>query len=188
LWFARPDQFSDEYEGFSTIGNREESRETADIFRRMSVVSCWNHFKSESFPLWKIYLNNSKYGVAIVSTVEKVMESITDQEQKKYINPFAVTYVPPDYDYDGINADIAISRKKNFYQYEDEIRFALNYGGYSHDQGEAVGIEPSRLIEQIITSPYMPVWVEDMIKDVMGKYGLASVPIKPSIVKDTLLK
>jgi len=127
IWFVRPDQFSDEYEGFSTVEDSPKAKEVADVFRKMSVVSCWNRFTSESFALWRIYLVGSKYGIAIVTTVGDFMNSVNDPAEKKAITPFGIKYVEHDYNVDGINKDIAITRKKSFYYYEQEVRFALSY-------------------------------------------------------------
>ncbi|MBK7095630.1 MAG: hypothetical protein IPH57_11470 [Saprospiraceae bacterium] len=72
LWFPRVDQFSDEFEGLAVINTPSEA---ADYFRKLSLVSCWNYFITESFPLWKIYLGNEPAGIGLVSTVGDFKES-----------------------------------------------------------------------------------------------------------------
>ncbi len=188
IWFVRPDQFSDEYEGFSTVDDTLEAKETADVFRKMSVVSCWNHFTTESFALWRIYLVGSKYGVAIVSTVVDFMSSINNKSEKEYITPFGIKYVTHDYKVDGINSEIAITRKKSFYNYEEEVRFALIYGGTEQPLGRAISVVPSTLIKEVICSPYMPGWVKDLLTQTLKSNNLSHIPIRDSIVKDSILK
>lgn len=188
IWFSRPDQFSDEYEGFSTISQTQDARKYADIFRKMSVVSCWNHFTSESFALWRIYMSGSKYGVAIVSTVGDFINSLTDHHEKANMKPFGVQYVNHDYSIDGINQDIAITRKKSFYDFEQEIRFASRLGGPEQPEGRSISIEPNHCIKEVICSPYMPPWVKHLLSETMKMYGYNTTVIRDSIVKDTMLK
>ena len=126
IHFTRPDKFSDQYEGLSTIDVDSDSFKYADTFRQMSVVSSWNHYQTESFPLWKIYLGGSKYGVAIISDVGSFKDSIISKSVLTSLMPYGVRYVAPSYTYHGMNASIIISRKKDFYEFEKEVGLLLN--------------------------------------------------------------
>lgn len=187
IWFTRLDQFSDEYEGLAVIQSKSDA---AEYFRKLSLASCWNHFLSESFPLWKIYLNNEQAGVAIVSTVGDFMKSVKESD-KQHITPYQVRYVQPDVNYVGLNNMILATRKKNFYEYEQEIRFNYYTGGgkdFEQPIGKLISVDPHALIKKIILSPYMPQWIEETLKSIIKKYGYSSLAISTSMVKDTMLK
>lgn len=187
LWFPRVDQFSDEYEGLAILDTPSED---ADYFRKLSLVSCWNYFLTESFPLWKIYLGNEPAGIGLVSTVGDFKLSLKNEDDREHITPYQVQYVNPDETYDGINNMLLVTRKKNFYEYENEIRFNYYTGGGNFEQpvGRAIQLEPKQLINKVILSPYMPFWIRSTFEDIIKKYGLGDIQIAESIVKDKMLK
>ncbi|MBK7095629.1 MAG: hypothetical protein IPH57_11465 [Saprospiraceae bacterium] len=53
---------------------------------------------------------------------------------------------------------LLVTRKKNFYEYENEIRFNYYTGGGKFEQpvGKTIELDPEKLIKKIILSPYMP--------------------------------
>jgi hypothetical protein len=58
-----------------------------------------------------------------------------------------------------MNASIVISRKKDFYEFENEVRMAIEYGsGTQMPEGldVQININPTILIKEVICSPYMP--------------------------------
>ena len=186
LWFPRVDQFSDEYEGFAVIDTPSTD---ADYFRKLSLVSCWNLFKTESFPLWKIYLGNEPAGIGLVSTVGNFKNSLSNAEDRDNITPYLVQYVNPNETYDAINNMLLVTRKKNFYEYENEIRFNYYLGGGDFEQpvGMPIKLNPKKLINKVILSPYMPFWIRSTFIDIIGRYGLNDLTIEESIVKDKML-
>ncbi len=186
LWFSRIDQFSDEYEGLAVI---KASTSDVELFRKQSLVNCWNKYQSESFPLWKIYLGSDKAGVAIVSSVESLMNSIRDPEHRNRITPYIVRYIPHDVFYDGINNMLLITRKKDFYSYEEEIRFNYYSGGdIEQPIGKYFVIDPKALIHKVILSPYMPEWIEKSMRNILLTYGFSSVLVNKSEVRDAMLR
>ncbi len=188
IWFVRPDKFSDEYEGFSVINiDDENAKETADFFRKTGYVNCWNWFRRESFHLWHIYGGSDKYGLAITSTVEKFKNSIADENIKSTTDAYLINYVEPYRTYDGINGLICNTRKKNWYDYEEEIRF-INYQGYEvPNAGENVELDIVSMIDSIILSPYVDDWFIPAFKDLIQKYGLNPDIVKKSEIRDSML-
>lgn len=186
LWFPRVDQFSDEYEGFAVIDTYSSD---ADYFRKLSLVSCWNFFRTESFPLWKIYLGNEPAGIGLVSTVGDFMKSLSNNEDRDNITPYLVQYVNPNETYVSINNMLLVTRKKNFYEYENEIRFNYYTGGGEIEQpvGMPIKLNPKKLIKKVILSPYMPFWIRSSFEDIISKFGLHDLTIEESNVKDKML-
>lgn len=186
--FSRLDKFSDEYEGLAVVDGMPES---ADYFRKRICASCWNRYKAESFALWKIYLGGDQAGVAIKSKVGYFMDSIKDKEVKNRIIPGRVFYVEHYKRFDLINSWVLASRKKDFYEYEQEVRFIYeSNGSQEQPEGVMVGIQPEVMIEEIILSPYMPEWIESTMKSIISEFGYKGLlpKIKMSKVKDVLLK
>jgi hypothetical protein len=188
LWFASMHTFSDEYEGRALIREEYRNEDAVNFFRNISQVSCWNHFQTESFPLWKIYLGGDKIGVAIVSTIRAVKESISDENLIESIEAYAIEYVDPQDSSDQTNDLIQVTIKKNFYQYENEIRFVHRDNSGHDNSGSAISIDVDKMVNQIILSPYTPYWAEKSIKDLVEKYGINPNKITNSIVKDGMLK
>lgn len=188
LWFASLDTFSDEYEGYAMLEKEAKASAAFETFRTWSLVSCWNKFITESFPLWKIYLGGDKIGVGIVSTVGGVKNSIISKEEKERIEGFQIEYVPIDYKEDITNHLILATIKYDFYSYEDEIRFTYRYGNNPKIAGKAIKINTDILINQIIMSPYIPDWAIDSLRDLCSKYNIDPNLLKSSMVKDTMLK
>ncbi len=186
LWFARLDQFSDSYEGFATVNIEDSAKEVADRFRKRSIVSCWNHFRVESFPLWKIYLGGNKNGVAIISNVGLLKKSLINPENLGRLYAYGIDYVSPDYTWHGLNSSIVASRKKQFYSYEEEVRFAFEAD--NQPIGKAIKINPSILISEIILSPYMETWVKDLIVNILYEKNLSVIPLRDSIIRDRMLE
>lgn len=188
LWFPRPDQFTDEFEGFATI---EINNKGADYFRKLSLISCWNEFESESFALWKIYLGNKQAGIGLVSTVGDFMQSITNDDDRDSITPYKVQYVNPNKKYNGMNNMILITRKKDFYTFENEIRFNYYEGGgrdFEQPKGKAIALDPVKLIGKVILSPYMPIWIRNSLESILEKFNLQQIILEESLVRDKMLK
>lgn len=186
IMFSRMDQYNDKYEGLAIVNSTDTSIE---FFRKQSVVNCWNHFTKESYALWRIYLSKEETGVAIVSTVGDFKQSIKDLEVKNNIEALTVKYLPHNKVYKGITNQLLASRKKNFYEYEEEIRFNYSNPEYretEHPERIPIKLNPFILIKQIILSPYMPTWIENSFKHILGKYGLQDIEVRHSEIKENL--
>lgn len=188
IWFSRPDKFSDEYEGFAVINIEDATaKEIADSFRKMSFINCWNYFRRESFHMWHIYGGPDKYGIGVISTVQNVKDSIQDEYIKSRVEAYTIKYVPAYEIYDGLNGLIVNTRKKEWYDYEEEVRF-IDYQGFVQDQtGEAVNIDVNLMIQQVILSPYVDDWFVAVIHDLLEKYGINKDLIIRSELRDSML-
>src|SRR4051812_1971046 len=57
-------------------GKAKQLEKRIGTLRDTTFVSCWSMGKSESYPLWKIYLGGSRNGVAIRTTVGRLRSSL----------------------------------------------------------------------------------------------------------------
>jgi hypothetical protein len=143
IFFARPDRFTDPWEG--TWGGRDllrfredhghlslddlekewktihDRRKTA---RARIGVSCWHESPHESAALWELYLPRG-LGVAIKSTTTHLLDGM--QGSQRAVEAVELTYE----DYRGLElgSDVKklLSFKRSEFQHEREIRFLLDF-------------------------------------------------------------
>lgn len=117
-------------------------------------VSCWTQTEDENFALWKIFTNQVG-GVAIKTTIEKFLQSITipiEIEHKSvrykpfYSRPFAQKLD---------SVDDCVFSKYGFYEYEKEYRFAINLKKNSKPTYIYIPVDFSSMIDKLYLSPYM---------------------------------
>ena len=185
-WILKNLEHTDEYKKYSESASYHIER-----LRNSNFISCWTMKKIESRVLWATYLDNTKQGVAIKSTVGKFKESIdfkgTGYNYKivDYRNQFEFNELQ--------STDIIINSKNTAYQEEAEVRFSVLCDEFflvpNHPQNGAIneiqkGILDKRisnnkiipfdvdldiLTSNIMISPYCSEWqkrnIEQLIKD-----------------------
>lgn len=154
--------------------------------RGLTLVNCWSINRTESYALWKIYLEGSKTGVAVKSTVSKLKKAIENEtnsfEETIYLGKVDYSdYLPEN----GLNRFKIVTTKKEFYEFENELRlFILHYpkseGGvnppYDLEIGRNVNIETNTLVDEIYLSPFAGSWFQETLKETVKK-------IKPNLTK-----
>ena len=180
LWFSRPFQFEDQWEGLFPPSYVRRTRQYADAsgipfeefdrdFRKRlqrhryaHFVSCWHMSNFESDAMWKLYaLANT--GIAIQSTVGNVEECLSPHSSGQVI------YYDPSHDVrsPSIFGPRDILFKRSFFSWEQEYRFwfdddellqTIEAGQQFRDEdlsmGRAVGIsDMARLIKKIVVAP-----------------------------------
>lgn len=155
--------------------------------RNSTYISCWVNKQNESRSFWASYLDLSKQGVAIKTTVGDFIDSI-DWEGKGF------DYNRIDYrdkfDNEEIQSNItAVNTKNPAYVDENEIRFtinSLNELSIPHDPIEKVleklslqyklgnvlsrKVDLFRLVSELIISPYSSSWQKDNIVKLIHDY------------------
>ncbi len=128
-------------------------------------VSCWHRNEVESIAMWKLY-TDGKDGVAIQTTIDRLKSSVAGDPRYIYIGDVEYTD-QPELHHPG--KEVITIRpmllKGTSYSHEREVRVFLNrfldLAGYeesrrspSHLKGEALKIELSTLIQQVIVAPF----------------------------------
>lgn len=126
-------------------------------FTHSVKVSCWHISNHESEAMWKLY-NGSEFGVAIQSTVGKLISSISKAEEEIFIGN--VKYI--DYETDSFN-DIQwfeyCYHKRNSFSHENELRLS-HFNSTElllqnqNPSGDLIEIDPKELIGQVLVSPF----------------------------------
>ncbi|MER8925795.1 DUF2971 domain-containing protein [Mesorhizobium sp. M0859] len=145
-------------------------------------VSCWHARKQESAALWKLYAE-AQAGVAIKSSAARLCEAI---ETDKAIILGAVSYRDFESTYtDVTNGLNAAFTKRDSYEHEHEVR--LLYWDM-HVQGESSGktipCNPSKMIEEVVVSPYSEDWMVSTVSAVVRSMGF-EFPVRKSRLMDT---
>mgnify|MGYP003667911922 FL=1 len=117
-WILKNLEDTDEYKTHS-----EGATKHIEKLRDTSYISCWTMKERESRPLWATYLDNSKQGVAIKTSVKKLMNSVQWDD-------FGFSYQVVDYRSDFTfeelqSLNVAINTKNPAYVEESEVRFHI---------------------------------------------------------------
>lgn len=112
----------------SNYKNNPNLLESAKFFietiRSQTYISCWTRKEHESRSLWANYLDSTKQGVAIKSTVGNFLDSI---DWNGNFCDYKIIDYRNEFDDDEIqNNTIIINTKSTAYREETEIRFSIN--------------------------------------------------------------
>lgn len=156
--------------------------------RNRALVNCWSLGRHESYALWKIYLDGARTGVAIrtnVSALKAALENGGDPEPEDvYLAEVEYGDYLPDED---VNAFTLISRKRNFYAYENELRlFMLRNGSDdSPAAGRFLRVDLETLVDKIYLSPFAGPWFRKTFEHTLRKLNPELVDrLETSLIRD----
>jgi hypothetical protein len=133
---------------------------------RITFVNCWYESEHESDAMWRLYAEQSRFAVAIQSTVG-LLRKYTEEQ----ITVGRIRYI----DYCKAFPDISFPHffKRKAFEHEREVR-AVMIDMHSDVKvaGKAVGINPQLLILGVKISPLCPLWFLEVVQDVTRKYEL----------------
>jgi hypothetical protein len=203
IYFSRLDKFEDPYEGY-VPANDDYLKRIAPVFNYMNkfqYANCWHINENESAAMWKLYLD-SKNGIAIQSTVNRLKKSLQGTAQWIYISEIQYR------DYSKINSlqindairnpnSMTIQSKNNVeqiaffpgtfkrksFEHERELRvicktlYDPNFQDKMHIEpdtpfGKKINCEIADLIESIYISPTSDVWFENLVNTILIKLNI----------------
>jgi len=106
-----------------------KEKELEDL-KRSTYVNCWTVDTYENYALWKIYLEGSKSGVAIKSTLSRLSKSIQEYDKEIIIDDVKYSdYIDIENldKIENLNRLPLITTKRRYYEYEKEIRIIWYY-------------------------------------------------------------
>jgi hypothetical protein len=204
LYFTKADQFSDKHEftlpASTTKMLREqypkqaiiEAEESIEKYRNETFVSCWTMKLEESYHLWKIYLGDSKHGVAIKTTAGKLRQSLKKENKNKQVKMYHVrvkysNFIKPD----NLNYIQIASTKKEFYKGEDEARLFFSLDDDApllpiNELGINFVIDCRAVIDSIYLSPFGGKAFDEAFSEMLqNKYKFLKHRVKHSEIIDS---
>lgn len=199
LYLARADTLEDPFEGHGTQMNRlrdeatiaevlsypDSNQAAGDSLRRLfrnsvqtlrqsMYVSCWCSGDTEKDTMWKAYGGD---GVVVQSTYDKLRENLPgigpNHERSTYIG--CVRYL----DYHGSDwipqgyVFFPFIHKRKEFEEEKEVRIIyFGLGQQIEDSGISIPIEISKVIDDVRIYPGAPVWIREILTNIIRKYGL----------------
>jgi hypothetical protein len=200
IYFSRLDKFEDPYEGYLPA-NDDYLKRVASVFNyvnKFQYANCWHINENESAAMWKLYLD-SKNGIAIQSTVNRLKKSLQDADERVYISEIQYR------DYSKINPlhvndaiknpnSVTVKRSSNIeqisfypgtfkrksFEHEKELRAICktlddpNFQEKMHIEpntpaGKKVNCKILELIESIYISPTADAWFESLVNTIIAK-------------------
>ncbi len=204
LYFTRLDILKDQFEGritprdekdiedsmpTHTPQDRENVKDLYNSDRNNYYANCWCMKNYESNLMWNAYIKSNK-GIAIRSTDKKLRDSFNDEREIKlgkveYIDRATTPILDK-------CAHSQVLHKSKSYEDERELRAFLMkfvpvqgkkdlvWGGLAPpEKGLFVKVNLDSLIEEVVVKKDAPLGFEDLVADVMRKYGL-NKPVKHS--------
>lgn len=150
---------------------------------KFTYVSCWHENEGESEALWRLYCPVGSAGLAIQTTKGALQESLSDPLD---ITIGRVKYLDFNREFSGVND--AIFRKRKSLMHECEVRAVFTAPAFGADpaihpqpRGIAKPVVVSKLIKQVVVSPFAPGWFAGVLHQCMRRFD-AEVDVMPSDV------
>lgn len=148
-------------------------RENIRNWREMNYVSCWHQSDYESEAMWQLYTRDSKQGVAIQTTFERLYKSLPVVQQAEF---GMVNYV--DYrEYNNGTSKNTIHPfeapwyKRISFKHENEFRVIIedNRKPGFRDWDKTITVDLNMLIENVYISPQADKWFAKLVCDIIRK-------------------
>lgn len=213
LYFANVLSFDDPYECYLPVPTFEQYRDLrlyddayADVkpedvqglyehdihsikdSRKLLFVNCWHISDHESAATWKLY-PNSPDGVAIQSTVARLIESLSKAKEDvligkvKYVD-YTTVRIPNNVFYRAIHKRLSFSHEKELRAvFCCEEMQTYDCSPIVERPGINVSVAVDELIERILVAPTSPSWIRDLMEAIAKRYGL-NKPVDRSSLTD----
>ena len=143
--------------------------------RSSTFVNCWYEEAEESEAMWKLFASQ-QYGVAVRTTAARLVGSFTEQLPDYFGR---VSYIAYDTHLMPVTEFPPIFFKRRAFMHEREVRAVVapehrveKTEEESRPPGVEYLIDPQRLIEAVVVSPYSPGWLPDIVQSVLEKYEI----------------
>ena len=158
---------------------------TAGASRRSTFVNCWYEEGEESEAMWKLFASQ-QYGVAVRTTANRLVGSFTER-LPDYLG--RVAYITYDTHLMPVAKFPPVFFKRRAFMHEREVRVVVaphHRAEETEVQSGSVGVEyainPERLIEAVVVSPYSPDWLLDVVQSTLGRFEI-DAPIEKLVLQ-----
>lgn len=168
-----------------TIKHWQERIRHPEDSLQYTYANCWYGGEEESAAMWKLYAGE-EYGMAIRTSASKLLGSFTE-----YLPDYfgEVKYVSYDKYAIPIAALPPVFYKRSAFSHEKEVRAIIAPKQRESEEtkeentksGISCPIDPCHLIEEIVVSPYSPVWFHEVIQNTVNNFGL-DTQVRKSVI------
>ena len=202
LFFSRADKLGDPFEGsFSKVNvalrpelykdqipdhGLQQFIEVTKRFPKFTRISCWHGNGYESAAMWSLYARD-RDGIAIRTDFTSLSESLLGDEdvfigQVNYVD-YDRTFIP-----EGNTMAPFLYKRKSF-EHEREVRAIMQIAPVTEgkanvfqdisEAGTYYDVDLSRLVHEVVVSPFAREWFIDLVRSVAARYNLAA-PVNES--------
>lgn len=196
LYFCRTDNMEDPMEGLFQLKDYERTKEmfkSMPLSKKFYFINCWHMSPSQSDGMWKLYTKN-RLGVAIKSTVGKLIDSLQQSEETihisiiKYRDFKNVTFKelvddPENQVFPGFSSTNQFTYKRIEFSHEKELRLYFIDHPIPHSIKEGIPRDPlefkkinvdlNKLVEEIVISPFASEEYSQKVSELISKEGLS---------------
>jgi hypothetical protein len=171
LYFSRPDQFKDPFEGRFSLGNattmsasdaafyaayqiepfNKQLEGSQEIMRRVLFISCWQRGRKESREMWNAYTSGPE-SVVIITSAKALYRFVAGQIVKSPVKYHGDSFPRTEFDHTTL-----FFYKPALYRFEREFRMLLMPGEHESIRGDELGrhvpIRSKKIIRRVITHP-----------------------------------
>lgn len=151
-----------------------------------AFVNCWTQKAHEDFLLWNTYVGKSILGVAVQTSLKKLINAIKSSNDSVFISNIAYYQE----DKRAYNIQDAIFAKHQNYQQEKELRLAIIPIEDSHKRKKSLSlkIETELLIDVVHISPLLLDWEQKLLLHLLKQYCSEGIEIKLSNITELNMK
>ena len=157
----------------------------AGASQRSTFVNCWYQEAEESEAMWKLFAGQ-QYGVAVRTTAARLVGSFTEQ-LPDYLGH--VAYIAYDKHLMPVTEFPPVFFKRRAFMHEREVRAVVapqHRAEKTEVENGPVGVEykidPERLIEAVVISPYSPDWLLDVVQSTLRRFEI-NAPVEKSVLE-----
>lgn len=143
--------------------------------RYQTFINCWHENEFESEAMWQLYTSNINEGIAIQTSYERLYESLS---RNPSIAIGRVNYIDFGTRFSALGTNAFFFKRKSF-EHEREVRLVTCFRKKSDNFGVYIPVDIDMLIDNIYISPTCKKWFENVVSDIVLKYGI-NKPIKHS--------
>ena len=135
--------------------------------------------------MWKLFASQP-YGVAVRTTAARLVGSFIEQ-LPDYLG--CVAYIAYDKDPMPVSKFPPVFFKRSAFGHEREVRAVVapqhraeKSGAENGSVGVEYKVDPKRLIEVVVVSPYSPEWLPDVVRSTLDKFEI-DAPVEKSVLE-----
>lgn len=188
LYFSRPDQFEDPFEGRFSPGNStkmsasdaafyaaykiqpftKELEASQEIMRQVVFISCWHRAKTESREMWQAY-TSCPDSIVVTTSAKALYRFVRGKIVKSPVKYHNDAFPRTEFGHTTL-----FFYKPSGYRFEQEFRMLLTPGedeAVRQDElGRQVTVSVKKIIHRVITHPKASIELKMKVDKLMGQY------------------